>query len=384
MVRTALAAFLWLVTYSANLARAEDTINVGFIAPLTGPFGPTGKELVTGARLYMQQHGDVVAGKRITLLVRDDSAIADQSKRLAQELIVNDAAKIITGLAITPVALSVGALVSEAKIPGVIMGAGSSIAVSASPMVVRTSYSSPQVISISGEYFAKSGVKTVVTMVSDYAAGVEIENWFKKSFEANGGKVLASIRVPLTNPDFSPFLQRAADEHPEAIFIFVPTTQGTTLMRQFAERGLGKAGIKLLGDGGVLDEYLMDDIGDSILGVVSAFQYSDAHPSDLNRQFVAQFQELGGIRPNFMGVSAYDGMALIYEALKKARGETDGAVLFEAMKGLAWESPRGPITIDPGTREIVQNVYIRKVDKVDGHLKNIEFETFPNVKDPSK
>jgi branched-chain amino acid transport system substrate-binding protein len=280
--------------------------------------------------------------------------------------------------------LSVGALVSGAKIPGIIMGAGSSIAVAASPMVVRTSYSSPQVIFISGEYFAKSGVKTVVTMVSDYAAGIEIENWFKKSFEANGGKVLASIRVPLANPDFSPFLQRAADEHPEAIFIFVPTTQGATLMRQFAERGLSKAGIKLLGDGGVLDEYLMDDIGDSILGVVSAFQYSDAHPSDLNRRFVTEFQELGGIRPNFMGVSAYDGMALIYKALEKTHGETDGIPLFEAMKGLAWESPRGPIAIDPQTREIVQNVYIRKVDRVDGHLKNIEFETFPNSKDPSK
>jgi branched-chain amino acid transport system substrate-binding protein len=264
------------------------------------------------------------------------------------------------------------------------MGAGSSVAVAASPMVVRTSYSSPQVISVSGEYFAKSGIKTVATMVSDYAAGVEIEDWFKRSFEANGGKVVASVRVPLANPDFSPFLQRIADARPEAVFIFVPASQGATLMRQYTERGLRQTGIKLLGDGGVLDEYLMDDIGDTILGVLSAFQYSDAHTSESNRQFVAEFQKMGGIRPNFMGVGAYDGMALIYKALEKAGAGADGPALFGAMKGLAWESPRGPISIDPKTREIVQNVYMRKVEKVDGHLKNVEFQTFANVKDPSK
>jgi branched-chain amino acid transport system substrate-binding protein len=382
--RTLGAALALSLALFADPTMAQESIKIGLLAPLTGPFAPLGKEIVTGARLYIQQHRDVAGGKTIELLIRDDSGIADQSKRIAQELIVNERVKVITGLAITPVALSVGALVREAKIPGVIMGAGSSIAVGASPMVVRTSYSSPQVISVSGEYFAKSGLKTVATMVSDYAAGVEIEDWFKRSFEANGGKVVASVRVPLANPDFSPFLQRLAEVHPEAVFIFVPASQGATLMRQYNERGLGQSGIKLLGDGGVLDEYLMDDIGDSILGVPSAFQYSDAHPSELNRKFVAEFQKLGGIRPNFMGVGAYDGMALIYKALGKTSGETDGTALFGAMKGLAWESPRGPVSIDPQTREIVQNVYMRKVEKVDSHLKNIEFQTFPNVKDPSK
>jgi branched-chain amino acid transport system substrate-binding protein len=369
---------------SAKEPAAQETVKLGLLVPMTGPFAPLGKEILTGARLYMQQNGDVAAGKKIELVVRDDAGVADQSKRLAQEMIVNDKVKVVTGLAGTAIALAVGKLAAEAKVPGVIMGSGSSVAVSASPMVVRTSYSSPQVIVVSGEYFAKSGVKTVVTIVSDYTAGAEIETWFNKSFEANGGKVLASLRVPLANPDFAPTLQRAADQHPQAIFIFVPASQGATLMRQFDERGLKQAGIKLLGDGGVLDEYLMDEIGDSILGVQSAFQYSDAHPSELNRKFVAGFEKLGGIRPNFQGVGAYDGMALIYRALEKTRGDTDGTALFEAMKGQAFESPRGPISIDPQTREIVQNVYMRRVEKVDGHYKNIEFETFPNVKDPSK
>ena len=384
MVTRTLVVGLLALALASNHAVAQETVKIGLIASLTGPFAPLGQESTTGARLYMQQNGDTVAGKKIELLIRDDAGVADNAKRLAQEMIANENVKIITGLNSTPIALAVGGLVSQAKIPGVIMGAGSSVAVAASPMVVRTSYSSPQVIAISGEYFAKAGNKTVVTLVSDYTAGVEIEAWFKKAFEANGGKVIASLRVPLANPDFSPFLQRAADEHPQAIFVFVPATQGTTLMRQFAERGLVQSGITLLGDGGVLDEYLMDQIGDSAIGVLSAFQYSDAHPSDLNRKFVAEFEKLGGIRPNFVGVGGYDGMALIYKALAKTSGDTDGVTLFEAMKGMAWESPRGPISIDPQTREIVQNVYMRKVEKVDGHLKNIEFATFPNVKDPSK
>ncbi len=382
--RNLVVVLLGLLALAGSPAIAEETIRIGLIASLTGPFTPVGREVTTGARLYMQQNGDTVAGRKIELLIRDDAGVADNARRLAQELIVNDGVKIITGLNVTPIALAVGSLVSQAKIPGVIMGAGSSVAVAASPMVVRTSYSSPQVVSISGEYFARAGIKTVVTLVSDYVAGVEIETWFKKAFEANGGKVIASLRAPLANPDFSPFLQRAADEHPQAIFVFVPASQGATLMRQFTERGLQKSGITLLGDGGVLDEYLMDQIGDSAIGILSASQYSDAHPSELNRRFVIAFEKLGGIRPNFMGVGGYDGMALIYKTLEKTHGDTDGVALFEAMKGMAWESPRGPISIDPQTREIVQNVYMRKVEKVDGHLNNIEFQTFPNVKDPSK
>jgi branched-chain amino acid transport system substrate-binding protein len=220
--------------------------------------------------------------------------------------------------------------------------------------------------------------------VSDYAPGIEIETWFNKTFDAAGGKIVQAMRVPLANPDFAPYLQRVADAKPEALFIFVPSGQGTTLMRQFVERGMDKSGIKLLGDGSVLDDQLLDKIGDTALGVISAYHYSDAHPSELNKKFTADFEKAtGGMRANMMGVGAYDGMALIYHALRKTNGDTDGTKLIEAMKGATWESPRGPIAIDPATREVVHNIYLRKMEKVGGRYQNTEFETYPMVKNPA-
>ena len=237
---------------------------------------------------------------------------------------------------------------------------------------------------MAGDYFARTGIKSVVTLVSDYAPGIEIETWFKKAFEAGGGKIVGALRAPLANPDFSPFLQRAADLKPAALFIFVPSGQGATLMRQFVERGLDKSGIQLLGDNSVLDDQLLDKIGDVALGVVSARHYSDAHPSALNAKFTADFEKAAGMRANLMIVGAYDGMALIFRALEKTKGDADGAGLIAAMKGMAWESPRGPMSIDPDTREVVHNIYLRKVEKKDGTYRNVEFETYPNFKDPAK
>jgi len=258
------------------------------------------------------------------------------------------------------------------------MGAATSTIPAASPFIVRTSFAVPKTVSVAGDYFAKRRIKNVVTIVSDYAPGIETETVFKKFFEAAGGKVTSSLRVPLANPDFSPFLQRAADAAPDALFIFVPSGQGAALMRQFQDRGLDKSGVKLITTGDVVDDEQLDQIGEVALGVESTYHYSDVHPSELNRKFTADFEKLTHIRPNAFGVGAYDGMALIEKALEKA-GTTDGTNLVEAMKGLAWESPRGPISIDPQTRDIVQNIYVRRVEKVGNKLANVEFETYPHV-----
>lgn len=365
-------------------APAQDIVKIGLITPLTGPFTTVGQEMQTAARVYMQHNGDAAGGKRIELIIRDDGGVPDNAKRIAQELIVNDKASVIAGIGLTPIALAIAPLVTQAKLPLVVMGAATSMIPTASPYIVRTSFSAAQPAFVAGDYFAKSGIKTVVTLVSDYAPGIEIETWFKKAFEAAGGKVAGSLRVPLANPDFSPFLQRAADLKPEALFIFVPSGQGATLMRQFVERGLDKSGIRLLGDNSALDDQLIDKIGDVALGVISASHYSDAHPSALNKRFTADFEKAAGMRANLMGVGAYDGMALIYRALEKTGGDTDGTALIEAMKGQSWESPRGPMSIDPQTREVVHNIYIRKVEKTDGRYRNVEFDTYPNVKDPAK
>jgi branched-chain amino acid transport system substrate-binding protein len=375
------AAVLALAAHAP--AAAQETIKIGLITPLTGPFTTVGQEMQAAAKLYMQHNGSTVAGKTIELIVRDDGGVPDNAKRIAQELIVNDKVAVLAGMGLTPIALAIAPLATQAKIPLVTMGAATSTIPAASPFIVRTSFAAAQPTVIGAEYFAKSGVKAVVTLVTDFAPGIEIETWFKKAFEAAGGKVLQSLRVPIANPDFAPYLQRVADAKPEALMIFVPSGQGATLMRQFVERGLDKSGIKLLGDGSVLDDQLLDRIGDVALGVISANHYSDAHPSALNKKFTADFEKSAGMRANFMGVGAYDGMALIYQALAKTNGDADGVKLIEAMKGASWESPRGPMMIDPATREVVQNIYMRKVEKVGGRYQNTEFETYPMVKNPA-
>ncbi len=383
MIRQTLSICAVLAAFALPAA-AEDVVKIGLITPLTGPFASTGQEMVGAAKLYMAEHGDHVAGKKIELIVKDDGSVPDTTKRLAQELIINEHVAFIAGMGLTPLALAVAPVASQAKVPEVIMGAATSTIPAASPFIVRTSFSVPQPTSVIGDWAAKNGFKTVVTMVSDYGPGIDTETSFKKAFEAAGGKVTASLRVPLANPDFSPFLQKVADMKPDGLFIFVPSGIGSTLMRQFSERGLDKSGIRLIGSGDVLDDQLIDQIGDVSLGLVSAYHYSDAHPSALNRTFTAGFEKANGMRANMMGVGAYDGMALIYQALEKTHGDTDGTKLIEVMKGMAWESPRGPISIDPATRDIVQNVYLRKVEKKGGRLENDEFFTYNNVKDPSK
>ncbi len=369
----------------ALVAPACAQVKVGLILPMTGPQASTGKQIDAAVKLYMQQNGDQVAGKKIEVILKDDGAVPDNTKRIAQELIVNDKVSFIAGFGVTPTALAVAPLATQAKIPEIVMAAGTSIITERSPYIVRTSFTVPQSSTIIADWALKNGIRKVVTLVSDYAPGTDAQESFKGALAKGGGQVVAELRVPLANPDFAPFLQRARDANPDAIFVFVPSGQGGTFMKQYVERGLDKAGIRLIGPGDVVDDDLLPGMGDAALGVVTAHMYSAAHPSAANKAYVEAFRKANnGLRPNFMSVGGYDGMHLIYEALKKTNGSTDGDALVNAMKGASWESPRGPIQIDPETRDIIQNIYIRKVEKVGGELYNVEFATFEKVKDPVK
>ena len=387
MVRSyVLAAALAALGLSvADSGFAQDTVKIGFILPMTGQQQSTGKQESAGIKLYMAQHGDTVAGKKIELIIRDDAAVPDNTKRIAQELIVNDKVAFVAGFGVTPAALAVAPLSAESKTPEIVTAAGTSIITERSPYIARTSFTLAQSSVPMADWAVDNGIKKVVTMISDYGPGIDSEKSFTAEFKKKGGEVLEAVRFPLASPDFAPFLQRAADQKPDAIFVFVPSGQGGTFVKQFVERGLDKAGIRIIGPGDTMDDDLLNGMGDAVIGTVTAHMYSADHNSAANKAFVAAFEKAnGGMRPNFMAVSAYDGMHLIYEALKKTGGKTDGDSLIGAMKGMAWESPRGPISIDPQTRDIIQNIYIRKVEKKNGQLYNVEFATFPAVKDPIK
>ena len=363
---------------------AQEAVKVGLILPMTGQQATTGKQIAAAAKLYMELNGNIVAGKKIELVIRDDATVPETTKRVAQELIVNEKVKFIAGFGITPSALVVAPLATQAKVPAIVMAAGTSIITEKSPYIARTSFTLGQSSVITADWAAKEGIKKVVTLVSDYGPGHDAEASFKQRFLTAGGQVVGELRVPLASPDFAPFLQRARDASPDAIFIFVPSGQGAALVRQFMERGLDKAGIRIIGPGDVMDDDLLNGMGDAVIGTTTVHMYSAAHPSEKNKAFVAAFQKANNFRPNFMAVGGYDGMHLIYEALKKTGGDTDGDKLIAAMKGTSWESPRGPISIDPDTRDIIQNIYIRKVERVNGELYNVEFATFEAVKDPVK
>jgi len=371
---------------AAGAARADDNqVTVGLILPMTGPFASTGKQERAAVELYMHEHGDTVAGKKINLIVKDDTGAPDVTKRLAEELIGNDHAKVLIGFGLTPLALSTAQVATAAKVPEVVTAAATAMITEKSPYIVRTSFTLPQASAPMADWSLKNGIKKVVTLVTDYGPGIDAEKWFADTFEKGGGTVKEKIRVPLKNPDFAPFLERVKDDKPDAVFVFVPSGQGAAFMKEFVEQGLDKAGVKLIGTGDVTDDDLLPQMGDATLGAVTTHHYSAAHDSPENKAFVAAFEKAnGGMRPNFMAVGGYDGMALIYQALEKTKGDASGDALIAAMKGMSWTSPRGPVSIDPETRDIVQNIYVRKVEKKDGALYNVEFATIPDVKDPYK
>jgi branched-chain amino acid transport system substrate-binding protein len=368
----------------AGPACAQQSFKIGLILPMTGAFASTGRQIEAAAKLYMQQKGDTVGGKKIELIVRDDAGVADSTKRIAQEFIVNSKVNALAGFGLTPLALATAPLATQAKVPQIVMAAATSIITEQSPFIVRTSYTTPQVTVTIADWAIKNGFKKAVTVVSDYGPGIDAEKAFKDQFTAAGGEVPDTLRVPLASPDFAPVLQKVADLRPDALFVFVPSGVGAPFMRQVVERGLDKSGMKLLVEGGVTDDDILNSMGDAALGVISGYYYSAAHDSPENKAFVDAFKKANnGMRPNMFAVGGYDGMHVLYEALKKTNGG-EGQALVDAMKGMTWTSPRGPATIDPETRDIIQNVYMRKVERVGGELYNVEFETFPNVKDPVK
>jgi branched-chain amino acid transport system substrate-binding protein len=373
-----------VASFSAFGAFAEDTVKVGLIMTMTGQQQRVGVQVVNAARLYIKQHGTTVAGKKIELIVRDDAGVPDNTKRIAQELIVNDKVVFLAGMGLTPLAMAVAPLVTEAKIPLVNMVAATSVITERSPYIVRVSFTLPQHSVAIAEWAAKNGSKRAVTLVSDYAPGVDAETFFKSRFKEGGGEIVDSLKVPLANPDFAPYLQRAKDAAPDTLFVFIPAGKAGTFAKQFIERGLDKSAIKLIGVADLTDDDDLNGMGDSMIGTVTSGNYSASHPSALNKAYVEAFKKEYGHRPNFISLGGYDGMHLIYEALKKTKGSTDGATLVNAMKGMAWESPRGPISIDPETRDVVQNIYIRRVEKVNGELYNTEFMTIEAMKDPGK
>ncbi len=368
----------------ASFATNNDPIKIGVIISMSGQFASTGKQVASAIELYQKQHGTTVAGREVQVIVRDDGGVApDATRRIAQEMVTRDKVDVLAGFALTPLAYAAAPIATQSKTPMVVMAAATSAVVDRSPYVVRTGFTLPQVTQPLSQWANAQGIKKAMTFVSDYGPGIDAEKVFVKNFEEAGGEIIESIRAPLMNPDYAPFLKRVKDNKPEALFVFVPSGEGAAFIKQFYERGLADDGIQLICTGDVLDDDLMNSIGDVAVGVVSSHHYSAAHDSEKNQEYVKAFKELtGGTRPNFHSVGAYDGMHLIYQALEKTGGNSTGPELLEAMKGLSWESVRGPMSIHPETRDVVQNVYIRRGEKVGDEVWNVEFDVAEQVVDP--
>ncbi len=368
-------------------ASAQQPIKIGLIMPYSGQFADAATQMDNAIKLYVKQKGDTVAGRKVEFIRKDTGGIApDVAKRLAQELIVRDNVDLLAGFVLTPNALAAGDVSEQAKKFMVVMNAATSIITTKSQYMVRTSLTTPQVNESLGTWAAtKGGVKKVYTMVSDFGPGLDAEGAFQRGFKEAGGEVIGQVKMPVANPDFSAFVQRAKDLNPESIYIWVPGgAQPPALGKALAERGIDPKKTRVMGQGEVTDDAALKSMGDVALGIITAFHYDPNHNSAMNKDFVKSYNEAYGRNPDFFSIGGWDGMHVIYEALKKTSGKTDGQTLVDAAKGMKWESPRGPISIDPQTRDIVQNVYIRRVEKVDGKIVNVEFDKVENVKDPVK
>jgi len=383
------AAILGIAALAAAApAIAQEIVKIGVVGEFSGPFADYGTQILAGMKTYLKVNGDVFGGKKVELIVKDTTGAApDIAKRVAQELITQNNVDILAGFGLTPNALAVAPVSAEAKKPMVIMNAATSVITTRSPYIVRVSHTLPQDTQPIAQWAAKNGIKRVFTLVSDYGPGIDAEAAFIKAFKAAGGEVTESVRSPMTNTDFAPFLQKIKDAKPEAVFVFLPPgSQTIAFIKGYEERGLKQAGIRIIATGDLTDDGTLQAMGEPAIGLITSFHYSAAHDSPENKVFLKAYVETNGtkLRPNFMAAAGYDGMAAIAEALKKTGGSVDPDKFLAALKGMKLMSPRGPIMIDPETRDIVQTVYIRKVEKVDGLLYNIEFDKFPDVKDPGK
>ena len=375
--------------FAISAAHAQNTIKVGVIAEFSGPFADYGGQIEAGMKAYMKEHGDTVAGKKVELITRDTKGPAPEvAKRYAQELITRDKVQFLAGFGLTPNAMAVAPVVSEAKVPMIISNAATSSITTKSPYITRVSMTIPQIAEPLAQWALKNGIKDVYTAVADYGPGIDAETQFTKTFKAGGGQIVGSVRTPLQNPDFSAAIQRIKDAKPQAVFVFLPAgEQGIGFMKGFNERGLSQAGIKMIATGDITDDHVLAAMGDPTLGMITAFHYSAAHDSPENKAFLKAYAAANDAKagsPNFMAAAGYDTMHVIYEVAKKLNGDIDGDKAMAAVKGMKWMSPRGAVMIDPETRDINQTVYIRKVEKVGGKLENVEFDKIPDVKDPGK
>jgi branched-chain amino acid transport system substrate-binding protein len=387
MKRLFLAGFVAAAaSLAATAGHAEDTVKIGLIISYSGQFADTAAQMDNGIKLYVKQHGDTVAGKKIEFVRKDTGGIApDVAKRLAQELVVRDHADIIAGFALTPNALAAGDVSAEAKKFMVVMNAATSIITTKSPYIARTSVTTPQLNLTLGTWAAKHGIKTAYTMVSDYGPGIDGETWFHNGFKDAGGEIVGSVRFPVGNPDFSAFVQRAKDMNPDAIYIWIPGgAQPAAVGKALAERGVDISKIKVMGQDALAFESALKSMGEAAVGIITVANYDYNHQSALNKEFVKAYNEEFHRNPDIYSIGGYDGMHLIYETLKKTNGNADGDALIAAAKGMSWESPRGPMSIDPETRDVIQTVYFRKVEKVGNEIVNVEFDKVENVKDPVK
>lgn len=380
------ALILAAAVAAAFPAYAQQTVKIGLILTSSGQFADAGAQLDNGIKTYMKQHGDTVAGKKIQIIRRDTGGVApDVAKRLSQELVVREKVDILAGFVLTPNAMAAGDVSAEAKKFMVVMNAATSVVITKSPYMIRTSVTLPQVMETFGTWAAtKAGIKENYSMVTDYGPGHDAETAFTSAFKAAGGKMVGSVRFPVANPDFAAFVQRAKDIGPESIYIFIPGgAQPAALGKAFAERGIDKNKTRILGSGETTAEAALKAMGDNALGIITAWHYDYKMDNKLNQAFVKEFNAMHGRNPDFFSIGGYDGMHAIYETLKKTGGKTDGETLIQAAKGLKWESPRGPMSIDPETRDVVQTVYIRRVQKVGNELVNVPFDKVENVKDPA-
>jgi branched-chain amino acid transport system substrate-binding protein len=369
---------------SPHAALAQGTIKIGVILPFSGQFADFATQMDNGIKLYMKQNGDTVAGKKIEIIRKDTGGVApDVATRLAQELITRDNVDILAGNLLSPNAIAISKVSAEAKKFMVIMYAATTVIITMSPYSVRSSMTLPSVGSTAGAWAYKSGIRKAYTMVSDFAPGKDAEASFQEAFKAAGGEIVGSVRMPVANPDFSAFVQRAKDLNPESIFIFVPAgAQPAALGKALAERGVDASKIKIIGTGEVTDESSLKNMGDAGLNIISVWHYDYNDESKINKDFVAAYSAEFKRNPDFGSVGAYDGMHVIYEALKKTGGKTDGDSLVAAAKGVSFESPRGPFLIDADTRDIVQNISVRQVRKVGDGLRNVVIDKVEKVKDP--
>ncbi|MGO4474941.1 ABC transporter substrate-binding protein [Massilia sp. 2TAF26] len=367
-------AFLPFAGTSAY-AQEGDTIKIGVIAALTGPFVQIGKPFEDGIKTYMQQYGDKVAGKKIEILYRDDGGSnVELSKRAAQELIGREKVSFLIGFSLTPSALAVAPVATQGKVPMIVMNAVTTGITAKSPYMLRTSMTMQQMTEPFGDWTAKNKIGKVYSLVSDYSTGVDAEARFTKGFTEGGGKIVGSARVPLANPDYSPFVQRIKDQKPEAVFFFAPGVEdGVGMLKAYSDKGLDKAGIKFLGVGDMTsDSPTLEALGDRALGAVTVLNYSTALDNEANKSFLKAYAAANPNRPapTFVTVAAYDTMGMIYETIRRLNGKVTGDAAVKTLSGMKWNSPRGPISIDPKTRDIVQNMYIREVKKVNGKLVN--------------